>query len=232
VTDMTHSCVYELLDGGVGHDPGAVALGAPGRRPLTYGGLRCHVELIVAQLNDMGLGRNDRIGLMLPNGPELALGLICLSSGATGVPLNPNHTETEYGALLSRLGLKALMTLTGESSPVGSLARSLGVPVIELLPLWDKEAGLFEIEGSTGLRGVSRDSTRGDDVALVLHTSGTTARPKIVPLTQENMYTSALNIAQTLQLSTRDRCLNVLPLFHVHGIMGALFSSIAAGHRG
>ena len=70
-----------------------------------------------------------------------------------------------------------------------------------------------------------------DDIALILHTSGTTSRPKMVPLTQANLLASAGNIASTLRLSAADRCLNVMPLFHIHGLVGALLSSVTAGSR-
>jgi acyl-CoA synthetase (AMP-forming)/AMP-acid ligase II len=67
------------------------------------------------------------------------------------------------------------------------------------------------------------------EVALVLHTSGTTARPKIVPLTHTNVTASAHNIATTLRLSEEDACLNVMPLFHIHGLIAATLASLAGG---
>ena len=73
------------------------------------------------------------------------------------------------------------------------------------------------------------DLPKANDIALILHTSGTTSRPKMVPLTHANLLASAGNIAATLQLSEADRCLNVMPLFHIHGLVGALLSSLMAG---
>ena len=70
---------------------------------------------------------------------------------------------------------------------------------------------------------------RSGDVALVLHTSGTTARPKIVPLTHANLAVSAANIARSLALDPGDRCLNVMPLFHIHGLVAAVLASLSAG---
>jgi acyl-CoA synthetase (AMP-forming)/AMP-acid ligase II/aryl carrier-like protein len=66
-------------------------------------------------------------------------------------------------------------------------------------------------------------------VALVLHTSGTTSRPKLVPLTQANLCASAHHIRATLALSATDRCLNLMPLFHIHGLIAAVLSTLAAG---
>jgi acyl-CoA synthetase (AMP-forming)/AMP-acid ligase II len=66
-------------------------------------------------------------------------------------------------------------------------------------------------------------------VALILHTSGTTSRPKIVPLLQSNLAASARNIGTSLNLTAQDRCLNVMPLFHIHGLIAAVSASLAAG---
>ena len=73
------------------------------------------------------------------------------------------------------------------------------------------------------------DYARADDVALVLHTSGTTSRPKIVPLSQTNICASASHIGTTLSLTPQDRCMNIMPLFHIHGLIAAVLSSLAAG---
>ncbi len=112
------------------------------------------------------------------------------------------------------------------------MAEKLGVPVITLTPTPDRGAGRFTLGGDAAgaSGGASGDAfAEPDDVALVLHTSGTTSRPKIVPLTHRNVCTSARNIATTLALTPDDRCLNVMPLFHIHGLIGALLSSLHAG---
>ena len=67
------------------------------------------------------------------------------------------------------------------------------------------------------------------DAALLLFTSGTTGSPKLVPLTERNLLTSAANVAETLRLEPTDRCLNVMPLFHIHGLVAAFFGSLVAG---
>ena len=64
---------------------------------------------------------------------------------------------------------------------------------------------------------------------LLLHTSGTTARPKIVPLTEQQLCAACHNVSRTLELSPADRCLNVMPLFHIHGIVAGVLSSLSAG---
>src|ERR1700682_5772381 len=91
-----------------------------------------------------------------------------------------------------------------------------------------RRAGLTPPPALSG-RPESPGPAEADDVALVLHTSGTTARPKLVPLSQRNLHASARNVSRTLRLTHEDRCLNVMPLFHIHGLVGVLLSSLAAG---
>ena len=90
-------------------------------------------------------------------------------------------------------------------------------------------AGGFRVAGPEGAVPPDRAPATFDDIALLLHTSGTTARPKLVPLTHANLQASARNIASTLELTSGDRCLNVMPLFHIHGLVACLAAPLAAG---
>jgi acyl-CoA synthetase (AMP-forming)/AMP-acid ligase II/acyl carrier protein len=181
-------------------------------------------------LNNYGLGRNDRVALVLPNGPEMAVAFLSVISGATCAPLNPAYQEKEFDFYLSDINAVAVIVQAGMASPVRSVAKRRGLPVIDLVPLKETEAGLFTLNVEDK---ISPNSKKGlsdpDDIALVLHTSGTTSRPKIVPLTQLNIFASAYNVNISLQLSDTDRCLNVMPLFHIHGLIAALLSSLTAG---
>jgi acyl-CoA synthetase (AMP-forming)/AMP-acid ligase II len=191
-----------------------VAIAAPERPPITYGGLRRLVAGIVASLNRRGIGRNDRVAIVLPNGPDMAQAFLGVAAGAAAAPLNPAYTEDEFAFYLSDLKAKALIVETGSTSPAIASARKLGVGIIA-----------FDELGGTG----EPDYTREEDVALVLHTSGTTSRPKIVPLTQTNIVTSAGNISGTLALDAADINLNIMPLFHIHGLMAGLLAPLSAG---
>ncbi len=220
------STVSELL--AAGRDD-AIAIGAPDREPLTYAGLRDHVNDTVAALNARGLGRNDRVAIVLPNGPEMATAFVAIACGATTAPLNPAYREEEFEFYLSDLNAKALVVEQGSDSPAVSAANKLGIPLLEIVP--GRAAGLFGFAGEAGT-GTATDNgglAQGDDVALVLHTSGTTSRPKIVPLTHRNLCASARNIRTTLALIPEDRCLNVMPLFHIHGLMAAILASLSIG---
>jgi len=224
-----YSSVFELLKAQAGRAPESVAILAPDQAPLTYSRLQGHVRSVVARLNELGIGRNDRVAIVLPNGPNMAVAFLSVAAGATSAPLNPAYRAPEFDFYLSDLNAKALVILAGMDSPAIKVAQDRGIPVIELVPAVDGMAGLFTLRGTGQPLVAPTGFAQPDDVALVLHTSGTTSRPKIVPLTQRNLCASADNIRRTLQLTPRDRCLNVMPLFHIHGLMAATLSSLAAG---
>jgi acyl-CoA synthetase (AMP-forming)/AMP-acid ligase II/acyl carrier protein len=210
--------------------PQAVALTAPGRRGLTYARLVERVEDVVATLNHLGIGRNDRVAIVLPNGPEMAVAFLGVASGATAAPLNPTYRAEEFDFYLSDLGAKVLIAPSGSDSPAVAAAAARGIPVIELSVEGHAEAGVFCLSGPAAAGPASAGGFAGpDDIALVLHTSGTTSRPKLVPLSQRNLCASADNVAAALGLGSSDRCLNTMPLFHIHGLVAALLASLAAG---
>ena len=216
----------ELLQRG---DETAVALAAPECEPLNFAELRQHVDNTVAKLNSLGIGRNDPVAIVLPNGPCMASAFMSIAAGATTAPLNPAYTADEYEFYLADLGTKVLVVEKGSDSPVRDAAGKLGLNVIELVPSSAK-AGLFQLVGDPVNDPPEQGgSAAADDVALVLHTSGTTSRPKIVPLSHANICTTAENIKQSLKLVPADRCLNVMPLFHIHGLMAAVLGSLGAG---
>lgn len=221
--------VIELLQ--TGRD-GDIALAAPERMPLTYQGLRTLVAQTVSALNGLGIGRNDRVAIVLPNGPEMAAAFIAIAAGATTAPLNPGYRADEFEFYLADLNAKALVVEQGSHSPAVAVAAKLGIPVLEIALPAAAPAGVFELIKPAGLdlpAPAQGGMAEGDDIALVLHTSGTTSRPKIVPLSQRNICASARNIRATLQLVPTDRCLNIMPLFHIHGLIAAVLSSLGAG---
>jgi acyl-CoA synthetase (AMP-forming)/AMP-acid ligase II/acyl carrier protein len=222
-------CISQLIENQAGHTPDAIAIAAPGRIPLTYNRLNRQIDDTVKKLNAMGVGRHDRVALALPNGPEMAVAFLAVAAGATCAPLNPAYQVKEYDFFLSDLHPKALILWSGMDSPARVVARERDIPIIELSPVLEAEAGVFALAGDVRSRPVDSEFTQPDHVALVLHTSGTTSRPKIIPLTHINICSSAHYIRAALELVRSDRCLNVMPLFHIHGLVGAVLSSLAAG---
>jgi acyl-CoA synthetase (AMP-forming)/AMP-acid ligase II/thioesterase domain-containing protein len=221
--------IHQLLANWATCTPDAVAIEALERVPLTYHRLYTHMDAVVNSLRQWGIDRQDRVAVVLPNGPEMAVTFLAVASGATCAPLNPSYQAPEFDFFLSDLNAKAVILPANATSPVIKVANARGIEIIELTSLRDKAAGLFTLSEPSSPRDVSSGFAAADDIALILHTSGTTSRPKIVPLTHSNLCTSASNIRNTLLLTPEDRCLNVMPLFHIHGLIGATLSSITAG---
>lgn len=220
--------VYEVTTAGLAHTP---AIGAPGRPWLSYGELKKLVDDTLAALNGVGIGRDDRVALVLPNGPEMASCFIAVASGAASAPLNPACRADELALCLGDLKPKAVIVQQGMDSPVRAVAQKAGVPIIELVPVADGPAGLFTLDTSAlaPAKASKAGPSRGIEAALVLHTAGTTVRPRIVPLSAANLAASAGNIGGALALKPKDRCLNIMPLFGVHGLIAAVLSSLASG---
>ena len=212
------------------HDAGSLALGAPGRQWLTYGGLRDLSANVSAALRGFGIGPKDRVAIVLPNGPEMAAAFATIAQAATTAPLNPAYREDEYAFYLEDLGAKAIVLGDGYDGPAFTAAQKLGLLILRAVVNADAPAGAFTLsaDGDAGPDLPASDPA-DDDVALILHTSGTTSRPKIVPLLQSNVAASAHNIAASLNLSAADRCLNVMPLFHIHGLVAAVSASLSVG---
>ncbi len=214
--------VVELLEGG---DRESVAIAAPGGLALTYDTLRGEVERLAGQLRASGIGQADRVAIVLPNGPEMAIAFLAVAACATAAPLNPGYREEEFRFYLDDLEAKALITLPDQAESAHAAA---GAGVIRLA--LEGDAGRLLLRGTCGEGGeVPPDLAGPDDIALILHTSGTTSRPKIVPLSQRNLIASAANIVRSLALTPADRCLNVMPLFHIHGLVAGVLSTLASG---
>ena len=222
------STLIDLLSVGAAD---AIAIKAPNAKPLSYGDLRTNLHKTVATLNSFGIGRQDRAAIVLPNGPEMATAFVCIAAGATAAPLNPVYRADEFEFYLSDLQAKALIVERGSNSPALAVAAKLQIQVLELSPSHEG-AGAFTLTqqapsatNAPTLPGLAEP----DDIALILHTSGTTSRPKIVPLSHINVCASACNVRDNLKLHTGDCGLNIMPLFHIHGLIAGLLAPLAAG---
>ncbi|WP_394833184.1 acyl--CoA ligase [Pendulispora rubella] len=219
--------LYELLAGEDNHP----ALLAPGKPPVTYGQLRENVLKLAAQLNQFGFGRGDRIAIAMINGPELITAFLAAATAGTSAPLNPKYKQEEFAFYYEDTAAKALIT-----SPEGiPAAIAAALPTMTLLTVEADAQGRCSLERAAGQ---ARSATYApkpvelsleDDVAMILHTSGTTSRPKRVPLRHRNLFASAGNIRGTYSLSSADITLCVMPLFHIHGIVGSMLSTLSSG---
>lgn len=199
-----------------------------GGTPLSHGELRAQVTPIVQALNDLGVGRGDRVALALPQGPDLAVAFLAVAAGATAAPLNPAYLKKEFQSHLRDLPARALILPQGSDSPARAAADELGIAVLDLNPSAGG-CGRFGLSGAAGSLEAAPGFAEPEDVALVLHTSGTTSRPKKVPLSHANLCASARNIAATLQLQPDDISLTAMPLFHIHGLVACVLAALGAG---
>ncbi|MGH7468294.1 MAG: acyl--CoA ligase [Longimicrobiales bacterium] len=221
--------INELLQAGA---VDALALSTPGGVPLTYGALRALVSDTISTLRARDIGQQDRVAIVLPNGPEMAAAFLCVAAGATAAPLNPSYRADEFEFYLSDLQAKLLIVGKDADSPAVAVATRLGVPIARLVARPETGAGTFVLEFPDSLTTHSAprsQSASPADIALVLHTSGTTSRPKIVPLSQRNVCTSARNVRDSVDLTANDQGLCIMPLFHIHGLIAALLAPLSAG---
>jgi acyl-CoA synthetase (AMP-forming)/AMP-acid ligase II len=225
----TASTIADILKIGADDAP---ALSSPGGVPLSYRALRAHAAKIASALAAHGIGHNDRVAIVLDNGPEMATAFLSIASAATAAPLNPTYRAEEFEFYLTDLRAKLLIVAQGKDSPSVEVADKLGIPIARLVAHPEQGAGSFDLEfPSAASTGPAKKATppSPDDIALVLHTSGTTSRPKIVPLAHRNIAASAANIRRTLALTASDRNLVIMPLFHIHGLIAALTAPLSAG---
>jgi acyl-CoA synthetase (AMP-forming)/AMP-acid ligase II len=216
--------LLELLDGG---SPEHIAIQVPGGGPsVTYDQLRGQVRSLAAKLRSLGLGRGDRIALAMPNGVEMIASFLAASAVGTAAPLNPSYTLDEFKFYLEDTSARALIVPLGGGDEARRAARD-EILIIEAQTDSDGKVQ-FSSSGAAGAQRAHDDSGFGD-IALILHTSGTTSRPKRVPLHHGNLMISAHNVAETYRLTPEDVSLCVMPLFHVHGLVASTFATLLTG---
>ena len=217
--------VAGLLAGGADE---AAAIRSPDHPAITFAELRATAAALADSLRARGIAQSDAIAILLPNGPEMAVTFLGTTLAAIAAPLNPAYKQEELDFYLGDLNAKAVIVMEGESGPILPAATARHIPVITLVasPLQ------FTSPPPNPKSLVPNPSSTLPDpqaLALILHTSGTTSRPKQVPLTHANLTASARAIAAVLQLSPEDTGLNLMPLFHIHGLIASLLAPLSAG---
>ena len=202
-----------------------IAITSESNPPLLYEDLKLFINKIAGQLANNGILNKDRAAIVLPNGPFMASSFLAISSYMSAAPLNPSYKTDEYEFYLKDLNPKIVIVEPNSTNKVVEVAKNLNIPVCEMKIKKDDPSGLFNLFDIESKYQLPEEN----DEALVLHTSGTTSRPKIVPLTNKNIYSSAENISKSLNLSEADHCLNIMPLFHIHGLIAILAASIRSG---
>ena len=207
------------------HNDDNIALTSETNSKLLYGELKLFVNKISRQLAGNVITNKDRAAIILPNGPYMASSFLAISSYMSAAPLNPAYKTNEYEFYLKDLSPKIVIVEPNSKNNVIEVAKKLKIPVCEIKIQKDSPSGLFDLFEKSSEYSLPEEN----DEALVLHTSGTTSRPKIVPLTNKNIFSSAVNISKSLELSEIDHCLNIMPLFHIHGLIAILATSMKVG---
>jgi oxalate---CoA ligase len=220
--------LLELLARQAASRPASAAVAAPGRPPLSYARLWEQVTAGGGSAAEFGVGPGDRVVTVLPDGPETAVAFLTFACVASVAPLNPVSTEAEIERSLARLRPK-IVVVPEQGTAVRAAASRLQIPIVTLRSDADAEAGVFTLASDRQRDAVEAAPSSPDDAALVLSTSGTTADPKLVPLSHRNVIAAAAATCTAHGLGDADHRLNVMPLSHVQGLVGAVAASLVAG---
>jgi acyl-CoA synthetase (AMP-forming)/AMP-acid ligase II len=223
MTSLKSVTLFNLLTGEDRHP----AIVAPDKPSLTYGQVRQQIIELAAQLNNFGIGRESRIAIAMPNSPEMILTYLAAATCGTATPLNPKYKQEEFAFYYQDTQAIALIVL-GDGIAAAQAAVTPEMMIIQATPKSDGTLSLHKIQGKE-YPPRTIEQTESEDVAMILHTSGTTSRPKRVPIKHRNLAASAHNIISTYNLSASDRALCIMPLFHVHGIVASMLSTLASG---
>ena len=194
---------------------------------LEYKNLVEIIEEFGKQLSSIDMENNKICALVLPNGIDMAISFLALANYVTVSPLNPNYTEEEFLFFLEDLDCAFIITDDNASNSLLEAAKQLKIKLFYLNNYSPKNR--LSIKSLSTPSKCLLDQNKADDICLILHTSGTTSRPKQVQLSCVNIISSALNIARVLQLEKKDKGMNIMPLFHIHGLIASLLSSIVTG---
>src|SRR5665213_3060006 len=220
---MAGQTLLDVLQHGAASDP---AIAVPAGVRLTYRELREQVAAAADHLAQLGVGRDDRVALVLPNSAEAIVLFLAAATVGTAAPLNAAYKEDEFRFYLQDTAARVLVVPPGQGE-AARRAMPLGVSLVEAQ--MDSHGGLAMESDTPRDRSRTAGAPGDDDVALVLHTSGTTSRTKLVPLRHRNLVASAGNIASTYILEPNDVALCVMPLFHIHGLMASTMATFRSG---
>ncbi|MBM4228296.1 MAG: AMP-binding protein [Gammaproteobacteria bacterium] len=216
-SDPSLHCLGDVFSRLAASQPSAAALLDVHGAVTDYATLAARLSDLGTALREVGIQANTRVAVIAPQGPELAMAVLGAMAWASCAPLNPALTNAELAEHCRDLAVRALVVTAGTEARTHTLARELDLPVIAC-----------PVVGSVSSTPALAERAP-DDIALVLHTSGTTARPKQVPLSHANLLASMQHITDTVALTTLDRGLAVMPLFHIHGLLASLLAPLGAG---
>jgi acyl-CoA synthetase (AMP-forming)/AMP-acid ligase II len=194
---------------------------------ISHGELASAVLRLAGQLAGLGAGAGQRVAMVLPNGPEVVELLLAVAAvGATAAPLNPSYTSAEYRFYLDDLDPGLVLIQAGRGADARAAAGERTIVDVASQP---PGPPLLSVAGRPATQQAPFTPGSAEDVALLLHTSGTTRRPKQVPLRQRNVMASVRAIAAHYALTGHDISYCAMPLFHVHGLIASALAQLGAG---
>ena len=191
---------------------------------VTYDSLRQQVLAMANALASAGIRRGDAVAIALPNGLPAIVSFLAASIAGTAAPLNPAYPYEEFHFFLGDTNARILLCPAVGAEFVRTAAADRKIPVLSVE--MSDQGNVHLLDAATG---VSATEPTADDIALILHTSGSTGRPKRVPLRHYNLAVSSANIANTYALSEEDVSLCIMPLFHIHGLIGSTMATLLSG---
>jgi acyl-CoA synthetase (AMP-forming)/AMP-acid ligase II len=191
---------------------------------LTYESLREQVLAMANSLASAGIRRGDAVAIALPNGLPAIVSFLAASIAGTAAPLNPAYPYEEFHFFLGDTNARILLCPAVGAEFVRTAAKDRNIPTFSVEM---NEQG--QVRMADAPTGATATEPGADDIALVLHTSGSTGRPKRVPLRHFNLAVSSANIANTYALTEEDISLCIMPLFHIHGLIGSVMSTLLSG---
>jgi len=218
-----HLTLSTLFDSAASSHP---ALVVPEGPHVSYGTLRTNLHAVADGLAAYGIRRGDRVAIVLPQGPEAIVTILGAGVAATAAPLNPSFTEDEFRFYFDDVSARALV-VPAHGAEAARAAWPAERPLIEAA--LDPSGGLRLTSATPSQAGQTATQPSPDDIALILHSSGTTGRPKRVPIRHRNLLASAHNIVRTYALVPSDVTLCVMPLFHIHGLVASVLATLASG---
>ena len=197
----------------------------PGGPNINYQDFRDEVEKIAGLLAGYGVNKGSAVSIVLENSLDFMVDFLAVTrAGAIAAPLNPAYTVDEFKFFMEDADAKLVIVSAGATAAIEA-ANSLSIPFLISSVNSDGKVALSHEDNNLS-KSINPENPSPDDIALFLHTSGTTSRPKGVPLTHSNLMTSLNNIVKTYALTENDTALVVMPLFHVHGLIGVALSSL------
>ncbi|WP_084530820.1 non-ribosomal peptide synthetase [Burkholderia sp. WSM2232] len=205
----------------------ATAIIVPGEIVLSYEGLAALVARLRQLLLEEAISPRSRVGLVAPRGWQGLAGFLAISSLGACAPLNPSARPAEIESDITQMGLDVIVGMDCDAS-IAAAAVDLGIQFIQM----SSESIVSKIDSPHMYALPSfTDAYEPEplDTALLMKTSGSTGKPKVVELTHSNILASTQAIATMFSLGPKDRCLNLMPMFHVHGLLSASVASLIGG---